>query len=112
MDSFDLMWDENRLLGPLFYFLWTILGLFIMFSMIIVVLCQTISEHSGGDDVFAEFNKAVRTVGAPFIITLNSITAKVKPALARRRKSSLFRKEALVGEGGDDGVQRATKRLL
>ena len=89
-DTFDEMWDENRLLGPLFYFLWTILGLFIMFSMMIVVLCQAIAEHSGAEDVFAGFNRVVRSVAHPISVAYASLATRLKrrPGKKSRRRMS------------------------
>lgn len=41
-DYFDTMWEENRLLGPLFFFSWTLIGAFVLINLFVVVLLDSI----------------------------------------------------------------------
>lgn len=50
MDDFDELWEENRLLGPIYYIAWTMIGAFIFLSLFIVVLL----EEAG--DISTQFN--------------------------------------------------------
>ena len=50
MDDFDELWEENRVLGPIYYIAWTIIGAFIFLSLFIVVLL----EEAG--DISSQFN--------------------------------------------------------
>lgn len=46
-DDFDRMRDVNRLLGPLLYFLWTMIGYFILLNMFIAILNDAIMQVKG-----------------------------------------------------------------
>eukprot|EP00293_Proteomonas_sulcata_P019790 CAMPEP_0184301842 /NCGR_PEP_ID=MMETSP1049-20130417/11947_1 /TAXON_ID=77928 /ORGANISM="Proteomonas sulcata, Strain CCMP704" /LENGTH=323 /DNA_ID=CAMNT_0026612967 /DNA_START=72 /DNA_END=1043 /DNA_ORIENTATION=+ len=40
LEVFDTLWDENRVLGPLFFFSWTLIGGFFLLNLFIVVLVE------------------------------------------------------------------------
>jgi hypothetical protein len=46
MDDFDELWEENRLLGPMYYMAWTIIGAFIFVSLFVVVLLEEVGDIS------------------------------------------------------------------
>lgn len=43
-DDFDKMWDVNRILGPLFFFGWTIAGYFILANIFIAIMAEAIED--------------------------------------------------------------------
>eukprot|EP00277_Geminigera_cryophila_P013696 CAMPEP_0179454308 /NCGR_PEP_ID=MMETSP0799-20121207/38170_1 /TAXON_ID=46947 /ORGANISM="Geminigera cryophila, Strain CCMP2564" /LENGTH=458 /DNA_ID=CAMNT_0021252053 /DNA_START=324 /DNA_END=1699 /DNA_ORIENTATION=+ len=46
LDDFDEMWVENRLLGPIYYIMWTLIGAFIFVSLFVVVLLEEMGDIS------------------------------------------------------------------
>lgn len=43
-EDFDRMWDVNRILGPLFFFSWTLVGYFVLANMFVAILVESISN--------------------------------------------------------------------
>lgn len=47
-DLFDQMYDTNRVLGPLLYSLWTLIGFFLLLNMFVAILNDAIMEAKEG----------------------------------------------------------------
>jgi len=43
-ENFDEMWDTNRVLGPLFFSLWVLVGYFVLSNMFVAILVESISN--------------------------------------------------------------------
>jgi hypothetical protein len=72
MDDFDELWEENRVLGPIYYIAWTIIGAFIFLSLFIVVLL----EEAG--DISSQFNMQaiLKTVAVSFVCVRVCVCAR------------------------------------
>ena len=46
LDDFEELWEHNRLLGPMYYMAWTIVGAFIFMSLFVVVLLEEVGDIS------------------------------------------------------------------
>ena len=79
MDDFDELWEENRVLGPIYYIAWTIIGAFIFLSLFIVVLL----EEAG--DISSQFNMQaiLKTVAVSCVCMCVRVCARMRCVCVR-----------------------------
>ena len=65
LDDFEQLWESNRVLGPVYFFLWTLIGGFVLVSLFVVVLLQEagdISRQFNLDIIVRKLAKVVRSM--------------------------------------------------
>lgn len=90
-DYFDEMWENNRLLGPLFYFGWTLLGFFVLLNMFVAIL----------NDAIEEVKPSIPSISLGQMIATTLTSAKKKTASAIQERV-LGKDHALVNKQEED----------